>query len=554
MRLLIPVLVLCIVGSGNTAFPLLKVGQGPRAAAMGESFTGLSDDASAIYWNPAGLGQLTGYQFALSHHEWLADIKDEVIHIALPAGPGVLGMSAVYTGEPDVLYWDQDLMRYESFRSWSGTLSAGYGLRPFERLGLGVAVTGLYQDLIFQQGYGCAFDIGAVTTPVRDLAVGIAARHLGLIWFDDDTRLLPVEAAAGVSYLTGMFRVTMDVVLPALFDDVPDFKAGIEVAPLEALALRIGYRTGPIDLSTLGYLSGLSAGVGINVGSLGFDYAVVPYGELGITHRLGIRAALRPEITDGRADPRPAVLDRDATPQTVEPEQLGTGQISSLPDPAESATETPAANRTETDMVRVETIASSLSGGIYAAGDSQPTGGVVVLRSPSYRQQTVGRDPGTFEIADLQPGVVILAAYGPSEAYLARACTLQVEPGDTVRHDFYLWKKGDHLGPDIVNFATNSTEIRDEDVPVLDRVAEMLKQDRSITRVELAGHTDSRENAKSELSLARAQSVRDYLVEKCGIAPERLVPKGHADEKPLRSNSRTSGRAWNRRAEITVLE
>jgi outer membrane protein OmpA-like peptidoglycan-associated protein len=549
MNLLISALVLCIAGSGpgSTVFPLLKVGQGPRAAAMGESFTGLSDDASAIYWNPAGLGQLTGHQFSLSHHEWFAGIKDEVAHIALPAGPGALGLGVVYTGEPGVLYWDPDLMQYESFRSWSATLSAGYGLRLSDRLGLGAAVTGLYQDLRLQQGSGCALDIGAVGTPLQDLAVGIAARHLGAIWFDGNAELLPMEAAAGVSFSTGIVRVTMDAVFPAPFDDVPDFKAGIEFAPLEALALRVGYRTGPIDLSSLGYLCGLSAGIGVNVGSFGFDYAVVPYGELGMTHRLGIRAALPPAAhSQSSVVSHPHTDSHLKTNAAGEPDQEpGVEALSAGPGQLPAGT------------VLLPELACSLTGSIYSARDSQPTGGIVVLRSPSYSQQTVAPDPGTFEIPGVPAAVAVLAAHGPSEAFLPQSCTLQLEPGETVRHDFYLWKKGDALGPDIVNFASNRTEIRDEDRPVLDRIGRILGQDRSIGKVELAGHTDSHEGgpeARFKLSLARAQAVQDYLVEKCGIAAERLVLKGYGDEEPLSSNSRPSGRAWNRRAEVRILE
>ncbi|UCG42398.1 MAG: PorV/PorQ family protein [candidate division WOR-3 bacterium] len=549
MNLLIPALALCVTGSGpgNTAFPLLKVGQGPRAAAMGESFTGLSDDASAIYWNPAGLGQLTGYQFSLSHHEWFADIKDEVAHIALPAGPGALGLGVVYSGEPGVLYWDPDLMQYESFRSWSATLSAGYGLGLSDKLGLGAAVTGLYQDLRLQQGYGCALDIGAVGSPLQNLGVGMAARHLGAMWFDGNAELLPMEAAAGVSYATGMFRVTMDAVLPVPFDRIPDFKTGVEFSPVRDLALRLGYRTGPIDLSSLGYLYGLSAGIGINVGSFGFDYAVVPYGDLGMTHRLGIRAALPPAahsqssvVTQARTDSH---LNTNAASEPAQ--ESGVEALSA------------GAGRHPAETSRLPELTCGLTGGIYAAGDSQPTGGIAVLRSPSYSQQTVAPDQGTFEISGVPAAAAVLAAHGPSEAYLPQTCTLQLRPGETVRHDFYLWKKGDPLGPDIVNFASNRSEIRDEDVPVLDRIGRILGHDRSIGKVELAGHTDSAEGdpqTKSELSLARAQAVQYYLVEKCGIAAERLVLKGYGDEEPLRSNSRPSGRAWNRRAEVRILE
>ena len=41
---------------GTSVMPVLSIDQGPRLAAMGGAGIAAVDDASAIYWNPAGLG------------------------------------------------------------------------------------------------------------------------------------------------------------------------------------------------------------------------------------------------------------------------------------------------------------------------------------------------------------------------------------------------------------------------------------------------------------------------------------------------------------------
>ena len=41
--------------AGITTAQFLKIGVGARASAMGEAFTAVANDASALYWNPAGL-------------------------------------------------------------------------------------------------------------------------------------------------------------------------------------------------------------------------------------------------------------------------------------------------------------------------------------------------------------------------------------------------------------------------------------------------------------------------------------------------------------------
>lgn len=44
----------------------LGMGIGARAMSMGGAFTAVADDASAVFWNPAGLAQLTDNQIFLS--------------------------------------------------------------------------------------------------------------------------------------------------------------------------------------------------------------------------------------------------------------------------------------------------------------------------------------------------------------------------------------------------------------------------------------------------------------------------------------------------------
>lgn len=65
--------------AGTAAAQFLKIGVGGRATAMGESFVAVANDASALYWNPAGIVQFSGNELILSHVEWLVDIKHEFV-------------------------------------------------------------------------------------------------------------------------------------------------------------------------------------------------------------------------------------------------------------------------------------------------------------------------------------------------------------------------------------------------------------------------------------------------------------------------------------------
>jgi len=86
----------------------------------------------------------------------------------------------------------------------------------------------------------------------------------------------------------------------------------------------------------------------------------------------------------------------------------------------------------------------------------------------------------------------------------------------------------------------------------LTTVADVLKDqtDREIT---VQGHTDSQgsDAANLQLSQARAQAVRDYLVAH-GVSANRIRAEGVGESKPVADNASPEGRANNRRVEIIV--
>jgi outer membrane protein OmpA-like peptidoglycan-associated protein len=105
-----------------------------------------------------------------------------------------------------------------------------------------------------------------------------------------------------------------------------------------------------------------------------------------------------------------------------------------------------------------------------------------------------------------------------------------------------------------INFRTGSAELLEESFEKLDEVFDMLEQFTD-SRFEISGHTDSQGSKKinKKLSLDRATTVRDYLVDK-GISSGRLVAKGYGASRPKASNKTAKGRAENRRIEFYRLK
>ncbi|MDY0275811.1 MAG: OmpA family protein [Desulfomicrobium sp.] len=69
--------------------------------------------------------------------------------------------------------------------------------------------------------------------------------------------------------------------------------------------------------------------------------------------------------------------------------------------------------------------------------------------------------------------------------------------------------------------------------------------------IEIAGHTDSigTPEYNQKLSQRRANSVRSYLIEKCGMDGARLTAVGYGLTQPVADNTTDAGRAQNRRVE-----
>src|SRR5262245_26116582 len=62
---------------GITSANFLKLGIGPRAAAMGDAQVGLADDVYATYWNPAGLAQLQNRESGFVQTQYIQDIQSQ---------------------------------------------------------------------------------------------------------------------------------------------------------------------------------------------------------------------------------------------------------------------------------------------------------------------------------------------------------------------------------------------------------------------------------------------------------------------------------------------
>jgi len=108
----------------------------------------------------------------------------------------------------------------------------------------------------------------------------------------------------------------------------------------------------------------------------------------------------------------------------------------------------------------------------------------------------------------------------------------------------------DKTGFETIGFEFNSSVLKTESYPTLDKLSSVLRENGG--KVTVAGHASSEGTAAYNLKLSkdRANSVKTYLVNS-GVNASSVVTKGFGETKPIASNDTEEGRIQNRRVETS---
>ena len=274
--------------AGNAGFQYLDVPPSPRQIAMGWTGTAYGENGFA-YFNPAtpaidktsflsvGYAPLP-FDISIAHAQGSylfsnffigANITNRVVNNIYPTD---------FNRDPD----------YNTPFSDNGTLvslNAGF---INDRLGMGLTLNGLQEQIGTSSAYAVSANLGLVYALTRTITLGAAGLHLGTsTGFTDDTRnlgqgyALPRSARAGIAYTDTVYRVPFTASGDIVYRDVGlrgtpvsqrfnrlTVPLGIEVRPTSYVAVRLGKRLN--DDSEL-----LTFGAGLHWSMMTFDLAVV---------------------------------------------------------------------------------------------------------------------------------------------------------------------------------------------------------------------------------------------------------------------------------------
>lgn len=282
--------------AGTTAASFLKSPPSAHADAVGEAYSAGIEGSEALFRNPAGMAALeeslrsdvsAGYN-AMLDSSYLGSVG-----FARPFPRlGVFAVGLLYASQGSQQGYDALGDPTSKFTPNDMAFSVGYA-RKLSTVRLGGAVKLVRTAISDASGTTFALDagaqwIGAVSTAEGPVDLAATIQNLGpAMSIGSGSDPLPFRLQLGARWhLSERISALMDGLLPA--DQDPAAAIGLEGRFRLGERLSAGLRGGYNVSRARGIdgLTGMSAGVGLEFNGIRFDYAWVPYGDLGTTNRV----------------------------------------------------------------------------------------------------------------------------------------------------------------------------------------------------------------------------------------------------------------------------
>lgn len=271
---------------GKVQGAFLCRGAGARAAGMGSAFTAVADDASAVSWNPGGLGNARTLSSMLMYDSVADSINLGYASLISPVGEGMAAGIALAWLD----YGSYTVRDSEGVVSGEASLSdvavtAGWSF-PNPRMMGGTGWTGVGAEFLHSGvgGSAGALNLGSVVKVSYRTTIGWALLHAGP---KSNGFSLPATIRAGISHgEPGRYRLALDFGY-GLADRQSRIAVGGEAYPYPYLAVRCGYSRPLVDQGLEG-ITGLSLGLGAGMRGWGLSYAFIPFSGLAMNHRVSL--------------------------------------------------------------------------------------------------------------------------------------------------------------------------------------------------------------------------------------------------------------------------
>jgi long-subunit fatty acid transport protein len=296
--------------AGISTAQFLKIGVGGRAAAMGDAFIAVANDASALYWNPAGLVQSDKNEIIFSHNEWLIDIKHEfagaVYHLS---GNDAVGVSLTSLHMKDMKVTTEFMQSGtgEYFSFGDIAVAVTYSRKMTEQFSFGGTVKYIEETLDKLKMRGVMIDLGTLYwTGLGSTRFAVAVTNFGNNLAPDGEVVLvgkrkksewqsfspPTMFRIGFAfepYQDDMHQVTASIQLNHPNDNSENISTGMEYKFKNLFFVRAGYK---YNVEEQNYSFGAGVNLPLSIADVSFDYAYANFTKLGSAHRFSILLGL----------------------------------------------------------------------------------------------------------------------------------------------------------------------------------------------------------------------------------------------------------------------
>jgi Uncharacterised protein family (UPF0164). len=301
---LFPILGAQRVGISTAEF--LKIGVGSRASAMGEAFVAVANDASALYWNPAGLVQFKDDQLLLSHNIWVVDINHDfvgaVYHMDETNAFGVSFTSLSMQDMPVTTEF-QPFGTGEYFGYSDMALAVSYSRKMTDQFSFGGTVRYIEETLDKLKMRGVMIDLGTYYwTGLGTTRFAVAVSNFGNQLAPDGQVVLigkrsnsqwqafspPTVFRIGFAfepYENEFNKITASIQLNHPNDNSENVSTGVEYSWKNTFYLRGGYK---FNVEEQNYSFGAGVYVPVSIANVTVDYAFSNFVRLGPAHRFSI--------------------------------------------------------------------------------------------------------------------------------------------------------------------------------------------------------------------------------------------------------------------------
>lgn len=282
---------------GTIGGQFLKLGVGARAAGMGNCFAAVADDASSVYWNPAGVARITQNVITLNHCKWPAQIDfSQAAYVFDPRYvPGMFALHARSLYMPEQIEYDVNHQTGSGtgrkFDNGDVAVGVTYARSLTDKFSAGITFNYVHSSLADYSSSAYAFDFGTLyDTGFQSLRIGMVIQNIGTdMEFIDQTVKLPIVFRVGMS-MSIFESAQYNVLTSAEFSHPPDnnerANVGTEVGYRDFMHIRGGYGFG---YDTEGFSAGLGFKVPTSLSAEAtVDYAYSDAGYLGSIHRFSV--------------------------------------------------------------------------------------------------------------------------------------------------------------------------------------------------------------------------------------------------------------------------